>query len=182
MNLGKRITVFSPKACYMLFELNETFNLSDKQKETKEKEESETGSDVLVPGELDTIMYNGPVKVFTTLRELNEQLAKENATSDTADDVEKKLYKGHLFSAREFPLEAENKDSMTFVIEKVDNNTCFVEQVLSLGDAAQSIEEEVNMLLQHGTVKGLEASEITDYMIFHGKHMPLSFYCYDSDI
>ena len=180
MNLGKRLTVFSPKACYMLFELNETFNLSDKQKKAKENLETEEYAGD--PTELDTIMYNGPVKIFTTLRELNEQLAKENATSNTADDVERKLYKGHLFSAREFPLEAENKDSMIFVIEKVDNNTCFVEQVPSLGDAAQSIEEEINMLLQHGNTEGLEASEITDYMVFHGKHMPLSFYCYDSDI
>jgi hypothetical protein len=171
MNLGKRIAVFSPKACYMLFELNETFNISDKQK----KEESETAA-------LDTIMYNGPVKVFTTLRELNEQLAKENATSGTANDIERKLYKGHLFSSREFPLEAKDKENVTFIIEKVDNNTCFVEQTPSLGDAAQSIEEEINMLLQHEAVEGLEASEITDYMVFHGKHMPLSFYCYDSDI
>lgn len=181
MNLGKRLTVFAPKACYMLFELNETFNLSESQKKAKEEEDSETkyAGD---PTELDTIMYNGPVKIFTTLRELNEQLSKEVANTDNAIDVERKLYKGHLFSAREFPLEAEDKENITFVIEKVDNNTCFVEQTLSLGDAAQSIEEEINMLLQHGNVEGLEASEITDYMVFHGKHMPLSYYCYDSDI
>jgi hypothetical protein len=175
----------------MLFELNETFNLNDKQKETKhdglshDNDNEENLEAECVVGEtspLDTIMYNGPIKVFTTLRELNEQLSREKATSDNANDVERKLYKGHLFSAREFPLEAESEESITFVIEKVDNNTCFVEQTPSLGDAAQSIEEEINMLLQHGIVEGLEASEITDYMIFHGKHMPLSYYCYDSDI
>jgi hypothetical protein len=163
----------------MLFELNEEFNLNDKQ-----KKETETDPDILMPGVLDTIMYTGPVKVFTTLRELNEQLSKEKATSDTAEDVEKKLYKGHLFSAKEFPLEAK-ENNITFVIEKIDNNdnnACFVEQVSSLGDAAQSIEEEINMMLQHKAIEGLEASEITDYMVFHGKRMSLSYYCYDSDI
>lgn len=177
MNLGKRITTFCPKACYMLLELSEEFNLNNKQ---KKETETETDPDILIPEILDTIMYTGPVKVFTTLRELNEQLSKEKAISGI-EDIEKKLYKGHLFSAREFPLE-EREDNMTFVIEKIDNNACFVEQVSSLGDAAQSIEEEINMLLRHEAVEGLEASEITDYMVFHGKRMSLSYYCYDSDI
>lgn len=170
MQLGKKITMFHPKACYMIFELSETFNLS----ENKQKKETETEP-------LDTIMYNGPVKVFSTLRELNDCLSKEVATGETSSDIERKLYKGHIFSAREFPLQTENSNNITFVIEKVDNNTCFVEQVTSLGDAAQSIEEEINMLLQYESVEGLEPSEITDYMVFHGKHVSLSYYCYDYD-
>lgn len=176
MKLGKRITVFSPKACYMLFELNETFNLSDQQQQQEEEKEEEP--DIYLP---DTIMYNGPVKIFLTLRELNEHLAQEKATSETAD-IERKLYKGHIFSAREFPLETESSENVTFIIEKIDNNTCFVEQTVSLGAAAQSIEEEINLLLQQGNLDGLETSDIADYMVFHGKHMSLSYYCYDSDV
>lgn len=179
MQLGKKITMFHPKACYMMFELDETFNLSEseQQKET----ETEIGSDISIPEISDTILYNGPVKIFTTLRELNDCLSKIVATEKTSSDIEKKLYKGHIFSAREFPLQTKNNDNITFVIEKVDNNTCFVEQVTSLGDAAQSIEEEIDMLLQNENIEGLEPSEITDYMVFHGNHMSLSYYCYDGE-
>jgi hypothetical protein len=181
MQLGKRITLFHPKACYMMFELNETFNLSESEQKKKTEIKTETESEILESAVLDTIMYNGPVKIFTTSRELNDYLSKEIATGKTSSDIERKLYKGHIFSAREFPLQTEDNDNITFVIEKVDNSTCFVEQVTSLGDAAQSIEEEINMLSQHGNVEGLEPSEIADYMVFHGKHMSLSYYCYDYD-
>ena len=178
MDLGKRLSVFHSRACYMLFEIDEAFNSNDNQK----KENQETEHAIVEVDPIDTIMYNGPVKVFMTLRELNEQLAKKNAVNSTTADIERKLYKGHLFSAKEFPLEAENKENITFVIEKIDNNTCFVEQVHSLKDAAQSIEEEINMLLQHGIVEGIEASDINDYLIFHGEPMGLFYYCYDSNV
>lgn len=165
MKLGKKITIFSPKACYMLFELNETFDFNNQKKE--------------IPN---IIMYSGPIKIFPTLRELNEHLAQEKATDETIKNIEKKLYKGHIFSAKEFPLETEDKNNVTFVIEKIDNNTCFVEQTVSLDNAARSIEEEINTLLQQGNLNGLETSEIVDYMVFHGKNMSLSYCCYDFDI
>lgn len=183
MQLGKKITMFHPKACYMMFESNETSDSSEneQQKETETETETETEPDVLTSKPLDIIMYSGPVKIFTTLRELNTCLSKMAVAEETSDDIERKLYKGHIFLAREFPLQTKNNDNITFVIEKIDNSTCFVEQVASLGDAAQSIEEEINLLSQHENVEGLEPSEIADYMVFHGKHMPLSYCCYDYD-
>lgn len=176
MILGKRTTVFSPKACYMLFGLDENFNYND-----MDEEEETLGEmpEVYFPN---TIMFNGSIRIFPSLRELNEHLAQERATDETANNIEKKLYKGHIFPAKEFPLETENKKNITFIIENISGKTCFVEQITSLDSAAKSIEEEINMLLQQGNTDRLETSEIVDYMIFHGKPMPLSYYCYDSDV
>jgi len=166
MKLGKKTSVLGPKPCYMLFELDKEFNLSNQREE----------SGIYISNE---IMYSGPIKIFLTLKELNNHLAQKEVINKTIDN---RLYKGHIFPAKEFPLETENKKNITFVIEKIDNDTCFAEQVVSLNNAAESIEEEINMLLGQTSLNELKVNEIADYMVFHGKNVPLSYYCYDFDI
>lgn len=168
MQLGKRITLFTPRPCYMIFELNDVFS-------------SAGGYDIDIEKYQASLLYNGEIKIFDSLRDLNDHLSNIKV-EERMPDIEKKLYKGHLFSSKEFPLESEHEDNVTFVIEKIDVTTCFVEQMLSLSDAAKSIKEEINMLSKNDDTTELDSTNITDYMVFHGKVMPLFYYCYDSEV
>ena len=171
MQLGKKITIFNSKPCYMIFELDAVFDLGEYEEETDGETTQEHST-----------MYNGPIKTFESLFELNNYLSQVEI-EERMPDIKEKLYKGHLFPGKEFPLTPSHSDNVTFIIEKVDTTTCFVEQMRSLDEAAQSIKEEIDMLSSNRNEQGdLEPTSINDYMIFHGKHMSLSFYCYDSDV
>ena len=170
MQLGKKITLFCPKQCYMLFNLTEEFS-SIPEFELDERAENR------IP-----ILYNGEIKVFDSLRGLNDHLS-QTMLEEKTPDIEKKLYKGYLFPANEFSLDSQGKNNITFVIEKISSTICFVEQITSLEEAAKSIQEEINILATNSKYgEDSEPTAITDYMVFHGEPVHLSYYCYDSDV
>lgn len=164
MLINKKMFIIKPKKCYLLLDFNiDMYAHADIYGDAAPNTSDISPNDISI--------YNGPIKIFTSLRELNDALA-ETSTIDITD-TEDKLFKGYLYPAKEFPLEYKESD-VIFVIEKVDTGVCFIEQVSTPEAACDSIKNEIS-----SDEKVDENVQISDYLIFIGKNLPISYCCYD---
>ncbi|NIA10692.1 MAG: hypothetical protein GWP10_13435 [Nitrospiraceae bacterium] len=108
----------------------------------------------------DSIYMDGDVEIFKSINEFNNYLSNVDIESIILDS----MYKGYLFPAKHFPLKTIFKNSTVFILETASDISCFVERVESLNLAAESIQDEVELV-----------ADIENYMVFDGNPVNLSF-------
>jgi len=158
MLINKKALFFCQRRGYLLFD-SSVYIYNEVDPDSKEK---------------NLTIFNGPVKFYNTLVELNDNLSKV----DISETIH--IYKGYLFPATKFPIETTNDYDRVFVIEKIDASTCFVEEVSSLESASKTIQSELDI---SGAGRSVDYSspEITDYLVFVGKEKVPVYKCIDSE-
>ena len=147
MIIDKKMFIIKPKKCYLLLNPVDFVALSE-----------------------DT--YNGEVKIFTSVQELNDELLKIDISA--AESIDTKVYKGYLYPGKEFPADEGNTD-VVLVIEKIDKS-CFVEDVCTAAEALNAIQVDIEKLAMADA-----NTLIADYLIFIGNACKVSFCHYDLD-
>jgi len=122
-------------------------------------------------------LYNGPVRFFRSLTELNDYLSSLSISNSNDPNCRLLIYKGHLFTGKKFPLESKKNYDKFFIIEKIDNSVCFTEEVGSLEEIVNSLEGDVKLLSDRD-----EKDPINNYLVFTGTEKHSVYRCIDSEV
>ena len=176
MLINKKVILSGSRKCYFLFDLDVPIYTS-----------TDLNSDIPTINEdkdnYNTSMYNGPIRIFESLLSLNDHLITFNI-ENVAENIENKLFKGHVFPGSNFPIELprDDKEYHIFIIEKIDSNICFVEEATSLKDIVTQIEQEINSsYTAQDKTKVSTGSNITDFLVFIGNKHKINYNVTDSE-
>jgi hypothetical protein len=180
MLLTKKTVTFNPKTGYLLLDtdvfLYATDGDGDEDKDTPPYYNSETDKDQDGRPIKRFNLYNGPIRFFRSLVELNDHLGGLDINNDNSKQ-RLLIYKGHLFAGKKFPLEPKEGYDKFFVIEKIDDSVCFAEEVDSLKEIANSIEGDVALLTGES-----EKDLLSNYVVFAGTKKRPVYRCIDSEL
>lgn len=191
MLLTKKTTIFNPKTGYLLLD-TDVFLYATDEGISKDRDVPPYYNDETETLEPDTEtnelynssqqhakkfnLYNGPVRFFRSLVELNDHLGSlDTNRSDT--NCRLLIYKGHLFAGKKFPIEPKEGYDKFFIIEKIDDSVCFAEEVSSLEEIANSIEGDVALLSNEN-----EKDPLNNYLVFTGTKKRSVYRCIDSEV
>lgn len=182
MLLTKKTVVFNPKTGYLLLDtdifLYATDEGGDEDRDTPPYYNEEADRDEDKPSVKRFNLYNGPVRFFRSLVELNDHLGGLDI-NNTDPDHRLLIYKGHLFPGKKFPLEPKKGYDKFFIIEKIDDSVCFAEEAGSLEEIANSIEGDVTLLSNEAVN---EKDPLSNYLVFTGTKKRSVYRCVDSEL
>ena len=178
MLLTKSMTMFNPKVGYLLLDTDVFLYATDEGEDIDRDMPpyvcGTEGVESTGPARKFNL-YNGPVRFFRSLTELNDHLCSLDINSRNPNN-NIFVYKGHLFLGKKFPIKPKKGYDKFFIIEKIDNSVCFAEEIGSLKEAAESVSADTGLLL------GTEEDPLNNYLIFAGKSKRAIYRCIDSDI
>jgi len=177
MLLSKKTVMFNQKTGYLLLDtdvfLYATEEYNSEDKDVPPYYNNETGQEHVKRFNL----YNGPVRFFRSLTELNDHLSSLSISNSNDPNYRLLIYKGHLFTGKKFPLEPKKNYNKFFIIEKIDDSVCFAEEVGSLEEIVNSLEGDVRLLSDEN-----EKDPLNNYLVFTGTEKHSVYRCIDSEV
>lgn len=178
MLLSKKTMLFNPKTGYLLLDTDVFLYATEGTDEDRDVPPYfNDGTEQEKQSVKRFNLYNGPIRFFRSLVELNDHLGSLDLANSNDPNYRLLIYKGHLFSGKKFPLEPKEGYNKFFIIETVDDSVCFAEEAGSLKEIADSIEGDATLLSAEN-----EKDPLSNYLVFAGTKKRAVYRCIDSEV